>query len=481
MTTHSPLGMRARRRRGSPASARGRLSIFAGAVLGLVAALLLLAAPAAVAGAALDRAAAQLSEQAPLYIDPSMSDALGSQEAEIRSKMAAVGTPVYVAALPQSEVDDAGSGGALVQRLARAAKRHGTYLAVTPRGLFAISDVLDDASVIETTRTAARENRSAGPALVQALDGIAGLSVSGGDSPAENSGGGPTNDGSSGGGSGGGLAPLLILGLVGGGGALFVSRSRRRRVAQQSQENLAEVRTAAAEDVTRFGEDITALDLDVDSPGVDDDTRKDYAAALDAYDTAKRSLDQARTTNDLAAVSTALEDGRYSMECVRARMAGRPLPDRRMPCFFNPQHGPSVQDVEWAPPGGQPRPVPACAADAERVLRGDEPESRQVVVAGQRRPYWEAGPAYAPWAGGYYRGGMGMGGILPGILIGTVLGGAMNPGWGFPGGYGDGNDGNDGGFGGGGGDFGGFGGGGGDFGGGGGDFGGGGGDFGGGD
>jgi hypothetical protein len=251
----------------------------------------------------------------------------------------------------------------------------------------------------------------------------------------------------------------------------------------QQQESMAEVRTVADEDVTRFGEDIAKLDLDVDAAHVDDATRGDYAAALDSYDVARQALDRARSPEDLAAVSTALEDGRYRMECVRARMAGQPVPERRPPCFFNPQHGSSVQDVDWAPPGGQVRPVPACAPDANRVMHGEDPDARQVLVAGEQRPYWEAGPAYGGWAGGYFGGrpgmgmGMGMGGILPGIMIGTMLGGSMGGfgGGGFGGFVGDQGGG---GFGGGGGGD--WGGGGGDFGGGGGDFGGGGGDFGGG-
>jgi hypothetical protein len=109
------------------------------------------------------------------------------------------------------------------------------------------------------------------------------------------------------------------------------------------------------------------------------------------------------------------------MTTVRARLAGEPVPERRAPCFFNPQHGPSVQDVTWAPPGAAPRSVPACAADAQAVLNGLPPDSRMVPVGGGRRPYWDAGPAYAPYAGGYYAGYGGMD-ILGPILIGTALG-----------------------------------------------------------
>jgi len=245
-----------------------------------------------------------------------------------------------------------------VQQLAQQVDRHGTYLVVTPRGLYGVSDVLNNAEVVDAVRNAASDNTSAAPALSQALDQISSMAASGRGS--SNSNRDVAGRSSSAGMGAGLLTPFLVIFAIVVGLALLRSRSRRRRQDQQSARAFAEVRQAAAEDVTRFGEDITGLDLDVDARGVDDATRRDYTAALDAYDAAKRALDNARTAGDLAAVSTALEDGRYSMECVRARMAGRPLPARRPPCFFNPQHGPSAQDVEWAPPGGAPRPVPAC-------------------------------------------------------------------------------------------------------------------------
>jgi hypothetical protein len=155
----------------------------------------------------------------------------------------------------------------------------------------------------------------------------------------------------------------------------------------------------------------------------------------------------------------------------------RELPERRPPCFFDPRHGPSVADVEWAPPGGAPREVPACAADTERIRNGLEPSTRQVLVDDRQVPFYQAPAYYGPWYGGFFGGG---GGFLSGLLLGNLLGGFGGYGWGGfggLGGYGDGGynggDGGDGGNGGDGGDFGG-----GDWGGGG-DFGGG--DFGGGD
>ncbi|HEY7483413.1 MAG TPA: hypothetical protein VH912_03035 [Streptosporangiaceae bacterium] len=269
-----------------------------------------------------------------------------------------------------------------------------------------------------------------------------------------------------------GVLVLIAVGVV---GLIFSARRRRR---EREAQQMADLKQSVQEDITLLGEDIDELDLNLTDPQLDPAAREEYTHAMDSYDAAKAAVDAARRPSDMQNVTKALEDGRYYMTAVRARLAGDPIPERRPPCFFNPQHGPSVQDVTWAPPGGAPRSVPACADDAARVLRGEDPDARLVSVGGHRRPYWDAGPAYAPYAGGYYS-GFGGGDLLGGILIGTALGSMFGGGWGWGGGYGGGFDGG----GGGGGDMGGFGGDGGDIGGGwdfgGGDFGGG--DFGGGD
>src|SRR3954467_14567518 len=258
---------------------------------------------------------------------------------------------------------------------------------------------------------------------------------------------------------------VLVLLVAGGVGAIiFVSRRRKQRKAKE----LAELKDSVYEDATRLGEDISALNLNVMDPNLDPAARDDYQRAMDSYDRAKAAAEGARRPEDMRQVTTALEDGRYYMTAVRARLNGDPVPERRAPCFFNPQHGPSVQDVSWAPPGGAPRSVPACADDAQRVLSGQDPDARMVSVGGYRRPYWDAGPAYAPYAGGYYS-GFGGGDMLSGILIGTALGsmfgGGFGGGWGgggydagYAAGYDAGNDGGggDSGFDIGGGDFGGF-------------------------
>jgi len=226
--------------------------------------------------------------------------------------------------------------------------------------------------------------------------------------------------------------------------AVMRQRETKRRREVEAAERLAAVRKAADEDVTVFGEELQQLGVDISGQDMDAGARADYQRALDAYEDAKESVAAVREPDQVRHVTEILGDGRYAMACVQARVAGKPLPERRPPCFFNPQHGPSVTDVLWAPPGGIERDVPACALDAERVRAGADPDSRQVLVGPQRVPYWQAGPAFSPWAAGYF----GAFNILPGLLIGTALGGIMfagEPGYEDVGDGGDAGDGGDGG------------------------------------
>jgi len=231
-----------------------------------------------------------------------------------------------------------------------------------------------------------------------------------------------------------------------------------------------EVRSSAQDDLVGLGEDIRALDVDIAMPGVTQEAKDRYEQALQAYQRASEVFDRARQPQDLAPVSETLEEGRFAMSCAKALLEGRPLPEHRAPCFFDPRHGPSTDDVEWAPPGGAPRPVPACAADATRIRDGFAPHGRQVAVNGRPTDYWNAPGHFGPMMGGYFH-GFGGGSLLPALLVGSALGVGLGLGgemFGDGDGDGDGGDG-DGGDGGGwgdGGDGGGFGGDGGDFGGG---------------
>ncbi|PZS14675.1 MAG: hypothetical protein DLM64_01295 [Solirubrobacterales bacterium] len=225
-----------------------------------------------------------------------------------------------------------------------------------------------------------------------------------------------------------------------------------------------EVRSSAQDDLVALGDDIRALDVDIAMPGVTQEAKDRYEQALEAYQRASQIFDRARQPEDLAPVSETLEEGRFAMSYAKALLEGRPPPERRAPCFFDPRHGPSTGDVEWAPPGGSPRPVPACAADATRIRDGFAPHGRQVAVNGRQTDYWNAPGHFGPMMGGYFN-GFGGGSLLSTLLVGSALGAGLGLGAEMVGGLfgdgdgGDGDGGDGGGWGdggdGGGGDFGG--------------------------
>ena len=200
--------------------------------------------------------------------------------------------------------------------------------------------------------------------------------------------------------------------------------SRRRQHGQQRLEHdqvFRQVRKVADEDVTRFGEELQELHIDTLTTELDVAMRQDYQRALDAYENAKSQLADATRPEDVTEVTKTLEDGRYAKACVLARQAGEPLPQRRPPCFFNPAHGPAQTDAEWAPPGGIRREIPVCLADADRLAQGAEPDVRKVRSGSQMVPWWQGGPAYGAWAGGYYA-SYAYAGLFPGFILGSMMG-----------------------------------------------------------
>jgi len=231
------------------------------------------------------------------------------------------------------------------------------------------------------------------------------------------------------------LVVLVVVAFV------VVRRRNRRLAAERAVRELEPVRKMTFEDVTALGVDLQDLDADLAGRQLDTGANADYQRALDSYEAAKTAADRLEKPAQVQDVTKILDDGRYAIACVRARVAGDPLPQRRPPCFFDPRHGLSVEDVTYAPVGGADRQVPACALDAERVKAGAEPDSRQVMVGTQRVPYWQGGPAYRPYAAGYFGGfgimdwmfmglmfnmaGDGMGGLAAGLGdgVGDMFGG----------------------------------------------------------
>jgi hypothetical protein len=166
--------------------------------------------------------------------------------------------------------------------------------------------------------------------------------------------------------------------------------ARRREARLAALEEFRVNRKIADEDVTVFGEQVAELHVDTLATELDGPMREDYQRALESYEEAKRRLAGATTVGEVAGVTAALDDGRYARACVLARRDGTDLPQRREPCFFNPQHGPAVTDLAWAPQGGVERQIAVCGADARRLEAGDLPDVRLVRVGDRYVKWYEA-------------------------------------------------------------------------------------------
>lgn len=166
---------------------------------------------------------------------------------------------------------------------------------------------------------------------------------------------------------------------------------KERRLAER--EGFRQLRRVIVEDVTVFGEQLVGLHVEMLTTELDDAMRDDYQRALDRYEEAKAALSSAEDAAAVNTIEPVLNDGRFHLACVLARRDGEPLPERREPCFFNPQHGPGTADVSWAPRDGVPRMIPVCGADARRLEQGIDPDVRLIRVGDRYVRWYEADAA----------------------------------------------------------------------------------------
>ncbi|MFE3902233.1 hypothetical protein ACFXPY_18385 [Streptomyces sp. NPDC059153] len=369
-------------------------------------------APAHAAGAGLDSVAEAL-KKSPVYVDPRARDRLSEADAEdLAKKIEDAGKPVFVAVLPEAAEFPPRT---LMRDLRTQVGITGVYAVHLGDGFNANADssVMSRNAVGNLTGAVKRSHSGDPEGLLTAFVDQATQQAKG-QAPATWS--ASEND------QGGGAAVLFTVGAVaaaGAGGYALYRRSKKKR----ERAELDALRVVVDEDITAFGEELDRLDFHPSEPGADDAMRQDYTHALDTYDKAKELMAVAAKPQDVQPVTAALEEGRFALAVLAARRAGTPVPERRTPCFFDPRHGPSVIDAMWAPPGGMPRNVPVCEADADLLAAAQEPMARQVRTAHGSEPYWNAGPAYAPWAGGYFGG---TGSMLGGLLVGTMLGSVLN-------------------------------------------------------
>ena len=148
---------------------------------------------------------------------------------------------------------------------------------------------------------------------------------------------------------------LVLLVVVAAVVALVVVASNRRKARELAarEAELAPVRKLTFEDITAFGVDLQELDLESAGHHRDAGANADYQRALDAYEAAETAGDAISAPEEVKHVTEIIEDGRYAIACVRARVHGEPLPTRRPPCFSTP--GTGCRSPTLLDPGGRRR------------------------------------------------------------------------------------------------------------------------------
>lgn len=171
---------------------------------------------------------------------------------------------------------------------------------------------------------------------------------------------------------------------------MFGGRRNRRERELAEKDRWRTARRIMDEDVTVLGEQLAELHVDTLGDDLDPTARDHYRRALEHYEQAKHRLTTSETAEDVLAIEQVVADARYHRASVVAVRDGAPLPERREPCFFDPRHGPSMQDVAWAPPDGTARVIAVCAADARRLAAGEEPLVRMVRVGDRWVPWHQS-------------------------------------------------------------------------------------------
>jgi hypothetical protein len=396
-----------------------RVPVLAGLVLCLLAGL----AGPAWAGPWVDRTAGKLRDD-PLYVHASARPTLPAAEAErVRERLTVAGTPVFVAVLPaQARREAGGDADRLAALVAASVGRPGTYLVVAGGEEGAGSNTLAKGVAATQARAAFRGH----PELAAAtLDFVGRAERAAGRSPATT----PPERPPPGQDDADGNTVLVVLLAIAGVVTVAVllaltleNRSERRSVRIGNQ--FSEVKAAAQEDLTALADDLRNLDVDLQAgEAANPQAVNQYTRAYEHLERAEQEFERARAPQDLARVSTALESGRFAMASARALFERRDQPRRRPPCFFDPRHGPSVNDVGWEAPGGPPRPVPVCAACMRQIAAGTQPQPRKVRTGLRRVPFYEAPPHFESWFGGYF------GGAAADLVAGFPLGNALDDGF----------------------------------------------------
>lgn len=214
-----------------------------------------------------------------------------------------------------------------------------------------------------------------------------------------------------GGGGGSGLIFLLVIVAVIGLVIFFVvrsSRKTRKSELDRAREEIQSQLDAMANDVLDLADRVKV------SEGAE--ARSHFEKGSATYSAATDAFDEAESLEQLEALSSQLDDAAWELDAAEAILEGEdppPKPAKEAParCFFDPTHRGPMEQAKIETSAGD-RTVMVCRQDAERLRRGQRPDSRMIDVGGKRIP-----AARAPKS----HGGLGMGGMdLLSILVGGM-------------------------------------------------------------
>ena len=211
----------------------------------------------------------------------------------------------------------------------------------------------------------------------------------------------PTTGGS--GGSSGSSSGFVWLLVIVGGMVLIVwwaVHRGKKSALVSSQKAIAEAKAEIRSQLDAMANTILEItDIVNATPESQDDSYLRQASAT--YTEADDAYAAASDPRALEALSDRLDEARWQLDAAAAIAHGKPVPpapvkEQRYVCFFDPTHPNATETAQITTPAGT-QTVRVCAADAEKLRRGTQPQPRMIDVAGRRVP--------APMAPRSYGGG----------------------------------------------------------------------------
>jgi hypothetical protein len=190
--------------------------------------------------------------------------------------------------------------------------------------------------------------------------------------------------------SGGGFPTVLVLVGVGLVGLVGFGLYRSNRQQQETRAGrLEEARAEIRQQMDVVAGQIVAL---ADDARVEEnaEARQHYRAASETFQQAEDRLKAAANLVQLEDLSDDLDRARWELEATSALIEGRapppvPVDEKPQPCFFDPTHGAGIEEARLETPAGT-RQVLVCAADAEKLRRGEAPQPRQIPMGPNAYP-----------------------------------------------------------------------------------------------